>query len=96
MITIKILNASIIPQIYVLFKSFFFYWKLVASSEHYQNLSQKAVSYFVAHILGSQILKCLVCPIFPSYFKKDALDHSEFHDCSILIMLILETIMFNG
>ena len=39
MITIKILNASIIPQIYVLFKSFFFYWKLVASSEHYPTVS---------------------------------------------------------
>ena len=53
---------------------------------HYQNISQKAPSYLVAHILGTQILSCLTCPIFPSYFKKDALVHSEFGDCSKSIL----------
>ena len=80
--TSKILNASIIPKIQVLLKSFFFYWKLVANSEHYQNLLQMTLSYFLAHFLVYEFMKRLAFLVLSSYFKKDSLVNSEFDDCS--------------
>lgn len=80
--TSKILNATIIPKIQVLLKSFFFYWKLVANSEHYQNLLQMTLSYFRAHFLVYQFMKRLAFPGLSSYFKRDSLVNSEFDDCS--------------
>lgn len=68
--TSKILNATIIPQIQALLKSFFFYWKLVANSEHYQNLLQMTLSYFHAHFLVYQFMKSLAISGFVFIFQK--------------------------